>query len=133
MIAYGPPAARVPAVHHLFYYWPQLNPSLVDKRGIHHKYSGELIVSYDRHHINLAAAIYVGALFCPAPRLATAYCAGLLLDAALSSLFTLIYRAHNHIYSIRKYLYGFIFTTTNVLSFILGFEFIGKLFLVFAC
>ncbi|XP_046579791.1 LOW QUALITY PROTEIN: protein unc-79 homolog [Haliotis rubra] len=38
IIAYGPPAARAPAAHLLFYYWPQLNPSLSDRRGIHYKY-----------------------------------------------------------------------------------------------
>ncbi|XP_060580761.1 protein unc-79 homolog, partial [Ruditapes philippinarum] len=39
IIAYGPPSARAPAANLLFYYWPQLNPSLSDRRGIHYKYS----------------------------------------------------------------------------------------------
>ncbi|XP_052267084.1 protein unc-79 homolog [Dreissena polymorpha] len=39
IIAYGPPSARAPAANLLFYYWPQLNPSLSDRRGIHCKYS----------------------------------------------------------------------------------------------
>ncbi|XP_025104233.1 protein unc-79 homolog isoform X4 [Pomacea canaliculata] len=38
IIAYGPPSAKAPAAHLLFYYWPQLNPSLSDRRGIHYKY-----------------------------------------------------------------------------------------------
>ncbi|XP_064602074.1 protein unc-79 homolog isoform X2 [Liolophura sinensis] len=38
VIAYGPPAAKAPAVHLLFYYWPQLNPLLSDRRGLHYKY-----------------------------------------------------------------------------------------------
>ncbi|KAL8611059.1 hypothetical protein ACOMHN_042675 [Nucella lapillus] len=38
IIAYGPPAAKAPAAHLLFYYWPQLNPALSDRRGIHYKY-----------------------------------------------------------------------------------------------
>ncbi|XP_041355146.1 protein unc-79 homolog isoform X3 [Gigantopelta aegis] len=41
IMAYGPPAARAPAAHLLFYYWPQLNPSLSDRRGIHYKYCGK--------------------------------------------------------------------------------------------
>lgn len=41
IIAYGPPSARAPAANLLFYYWPQLNPSLSDRRGIHYKYSGK--------------------------------------------------------------------------------------------
>ncbi|BFZ12415.1 hypothetical protein BsWGS_15454 [Bradybaena similaris] len=39
IIAYGPPAAKAPAVHLLFHYWPQLNPALSDRRGVHYKYS----------------------------------------------------------------------------------------------
>lgn len=38
VIAYGPPSARAPASNLLFYYWPQLNPSLSERRGIHYKY-----------------------------------------------------------------------------------------------
>ncbi|XP_059155568.1 protein unc-79 homolog isoform X3 [Physella acuta] len=38
IIAYGPPSAKSPAAHLLFYYWPQLNPALTDRRGIHYKY-----------------------------------------------------------------------------------------------
>ncbi|GFR86925.1 Unc-79-like protein, partial [Elysia marginata] len=38
IIAYGPPTAKSPAAHLLFYYWPQLNPALSDRRGIHYKY-----------------------------------------------------------------------------------------------
>uniref|UniRef100_A0A2C9LQ80 Uncharacterized protein n=1 Tax=Biomphalaria glabrata TaxID=6526 RepID=A0A2C9LQ80_BIOGL len=38
IIAYGPPSAKSPAAHLLFYYWPQLNPALSDRRGIHYKY-----------------------------------------------------------------------------------------------
>ncbi|CAD5115352.1 DgyrCDS4332 [Dimorphilus gyrociliatus] len=33
VIAYGPPAAKTPAVVHLFHYWPQMDPALTDKRG----------------------------------------------------------------------------------------------------
>ena len=40
VIAYGPHASRAPAVNHLFHYWPQLNPALTDRRGIHYKYTG---------------------------------------------------------------------------------------------
>ncbi|XP_052767692.1 protein unc-79 homolog [Mya arenaria] len=39
IVAYGPPSARAPAANLLFYYWPQLNPSLSDRRGMHYKYS----------------------------------------------------------------------------------------------
>ncbi|KAJ8308209.1 hypothetical protein KUTeg_013083 [Tegillarca granosa] len=39
VIAYGPPSARAPAANLLFYYWPQLNPALTDRRGIHYKYT----------------------------------------------------------------------------------------------
>ncbi|KAH9514229.1 Protein unc-79 [Bulinus truncatus] len=38
IIAYGPSSAKAPAAHLLFYYWPQLNPALSDRRGIHYKY-----------------------------------------------------------------------------------------------
>ncbi|CAI9733136.1 QUALITY PROTEIN: unc-79 homolog [Octopus vulgaris] len=38
VIAYGPPSARAPAANLLFYYWPQLNPSHSERRGIHYKY-----------------------------------------------------------------------------------------------
>lgn len=44
IIAYGPPAAKAPAAHLLFYYWPQLNPALSDRRGIHYKYCGEFAI-----------------------------------------------------------------------------------------
>lgn len=48
VIAYGPPAAKAPAVVHLFHYWPQMDPSLTDKRGIHFKFTGivYLIITY---------------------------------------------------------------------------------------
>jgi len=46
IIAYGPPSARAPAANLLFYYWPQLNPSLSDRRGIHYKYSGSIAYTY---------------------------------------------------------------------------------------
>ncbi|CAH1792396.1 unnamed protein product [Owenia fusiformis] len=38
VIAYGPPASRAPAVNLLFHYWPQLNKTLTDRRGVHYKY-----------------------------------------------------------------------------------------------
>ena len=44
VIAYGPPSAKAPAVNHLFHYWPQLNPALTDRRGIHYKYLGNIII-----------------------------------------------------------------------------------------
>ncbi|KAK3873352.1 hypothetical protein Pcinc_021639 [Petrolisthes cinctipes] len=40
VIAYGTPSARLPAANLLFYYWPGLNPTLFDRRGIHIKFSG---------------------------------------------------------------------------------------------
>nr|XP_045612898.1 protein unc-79 homolog isoform X4 [Procambarus clarkii] len=40
VIAYGTPTARPPAANLLFYYWPNLNPTLYDRRGIHIKFSG---------------------------------------------------------------------------------------------
>ena len=49
IIAYGPPSARAPAANLLFYYWPQLNPSLSDRRGIHYKYSGKLNIMFIKH------------------------------------------------------------------------------------
>ncbi|ESO85360.1 hypothetical protein LOTGIDRAFT_154853 [Lottia gigantea] len=45
IIAYGSPKARVPAAHLLFYYWPQLNPALTDRRGIHYKYCGNMEIT----------------------------------------------------------------------------------------
>ncbi|XP_056021737.1 protein unc-79 homolog isoform X2 [Ostrea edulis] len=39
IVAYGPFTARAPAANLLFYYWPQLNPALTDRRGIHYKYT----------------------------------------------------------------------------------------------
>ncbi|XP_066975472.1 protein unc-79 homolog isoform X11 [Macrobrachium rosenbergii] len=40
VIAYGTPSSRLPAANLLFYYWPSLNPTLYDRRGIHIKFSG---------------------------------------------------------------------------------------------
>ncbi|KAK7076379.1 Protein unc-79 [Halocaridina rubra] len=40
VIAYGTPSSRLPAANLLFYYWPNLNPTLYDRRGIHIKFSG---------------------------------------------------------------------------------------------
>ncbi|XP_068237998.1 protein unc-79 homolog isoform X5 [Palaemon carinicauda] len=39
VIAYGTPSSRLPAANLLFYYWPSLNPTLFDRRGIHIKFS----------------------------------------------------------------------------------------------
>ncbi|XP_064117132.1 protein unc-79 homolog isoform X3 [Macrobrachium nipponense] len=39
VIAYGTPSSRLPAANLLFYYWPSLNPTLYDRRGIHIKFS----------------------------------------------------------------------------------------------
>ncbi|XP_042883659.1 protein unc-79 homolog isoform X4 [Penaeus japonicus] len=39
VIAYGTPTSRSPAANLLFYYWPSLNPTLYDRRGIHIKFS----------------------------------------------------------------------------------------------
>ncbi|XP_071543773.1 protein unc-79 homolog isoform X4 [Panulirus ornatus] len=39
VIAYGTPTSRPPASNLLFYYWPSLNPTLHDRRGIHIKFS----------------------------------------------------------------------------------------------
>ena len=41
VIAHGTHAARLPAANLLFHYFPCLNPSLFDKRGIHYKYMGK--------------------------------------------------------------------------------------------
>ncbi|XP_047487267.1 protein unc-79 homolog [Penaeus chinensis] len=40
VVAYGTPTSRSPAANLLFYYWPSLNPTLYDRRGIHIKFSG---------------------------------------------------------------------------------------------
>ncbi|XP_069937362.1 protein unc-79 homolog isoform X2 [Cherax quadricarinatus] len=40
VIAYGTPTSRPPAANLLFYYWPNLNPTLYDRRGVHIKFSG---------------------------------------------------------------------------------------------
>lgn len=40
VIAFGTPSSRPPAANLLFYYWPSLNPTLYDRRGIHIKFSG---------------------------------------------------------------------------------------------
>ena len=41
VIAHGTPSARIPAANLLFYYWPNLNPTLFDRKGIHIKFSGQ--------------------------------------------------------------------------------------------
>ena len=42
VIAYGPQQSRPYAVSYLFHYWPQLNPSLTDRRGVHFQHKGTL-------------------------------------------------------------------------------------------
>ena len=44
VIAHGTLKARVPGAHLLFYYWPSLNPTLYDRRGVNVKFSGEFSV-----------------------------------------------------------------------------------------
>ncbi|XP_050714372.1 protein unc-79 homolog isoform X4 [Eriocheir sinensis] len=39
VVAFGTPSSRPPAANLLFYYWPSLNPTLYDRRGIHIKFS----------------------------------------------------------------------------------------------
>ena len=46
VIAFGTPSSRPPAANLLFYYWPSLNPTLYDRRGIHIKFSGESFSSF---------------------------------------------------------------------------------------
>ena len=41
VIAHGTLKARVAGAHLLFYYWPSLNPTLYDRRGVNVKFSGE--------------------------------------------------------------------------------------------
>lgn len=45
VIAFGTPSSRPPAANLLFYYWPSLNPTLYDRRGIHIKFSGKSCTS----------------------------------------------------------------------------------------
>ena len=40
IIAHGTLKARVPGAHLLFYYWPALNPTLYDRRGVNTKFNG---------------------------------------------------------------------------------------------
>lgn len=40
VIAHGTLKARVPGAHLLFYYWPALNPTLYDRRGVNTKFNG---------------------------------------------------------------------------------------------
>lgn len=40
VIAHGTLKARVPGAHLLFYYWPALNPTLYDRRGVSTKFNG---------------------------------------------------------------------------------------------
>ncbi len=40
IIAHGTLKARVPGAHLLFYYWPSLNPTLYDRRGVNTKFNG---------------------------------------------------------------------------------------------
>nr|XP_027210970.1 protein unc-79 homolog [Penaeus vannamei] len=56
VIAYGTPTSRSPAANLLFYYWPSLNPTLYDRRGIHIKFSG-LSTSFGEY-----VSLYVEAL-----------------------------------------------------------------------
>ena len=39
VVAHGTPSARLPAANLLFYYWPSLNPTPVDRRNILGKYN----------------------------------------------------------------------------------------------
>ncbi|KAF2367441.1 hypothetical protein FHG87_001796 [Trinorchestia longiramus] len=41
VIAHGTPGSRIPAANLLFYYWPNLNPKLFDRKGMPIKLSGE--------------------------------------------------------------------------------------------
>lgn len=43
VIAHGTLKARVPGAHLLFYYWPALNPTLYDRRGVSTKFNGNLV------------------------------------------------------------------------------------------
>ena len=43
VIAHGTPNARSSAANLLFHYWPSLNPTLYDRRGIHIKFSGKYL------------------------------------------------------------------------------------------
>lgn len=45
VVAFGTPSSRPPAANLLFYYWPSLNPTLYDRRGIHIKFSGKSCAS----------------------------------------------------------------------------------------
>ena len=40
IIAHGTLKARVSGAHLLFYYWPALNPTLYDRRGVNTKFNG---------------------------------------------------------------------------------------------
>ena len=39
VVAHGTPSARLPAANLLFYYWPSLNPTPVDRRNILGKFN----------------------------------------------------------------------------------------------
>ena len=40
VIAHGTPSSRIPAANLLFYYWPNLNPTLFDRKGTQIKLTG---------------------------------------------------------------------------------------------
>ena len=42
VIAHGTLKARVAGAHLLFYYWPALNPTLYDRRGLNTKFNGKI-------------------------------------------------------------------------------------------
>ena len=41
VIGHGTLKSRVAAAHLLFYYWPSLNPTLYDRRGVTTKFTGK--------------------------------------------------------------------------------------------
>ena len=39
VVAHGTPSARIPASNLLFYYWPSLNPTVVDVKAVNAKFN----------------------------------------------------------------------------------------------
>ncbi|RXG72916.1 hypothetical protein Avbf_03315 [Armadillidium vulgare] len=47
VIAYGTPKARAAAANLLFFYWPNFNPTLFERKSCHIKFTGNLTVFHD--------------------------------------------------------------------------------------
>ena len=52
VIAHGTQGARIPAANLLFYYWPNLNPTLFDRKGTQIKLVGQSNFNDSLKHTN---------------------------------------------------------------------------------